>query len=146
MKKLLFFLLLLPAFANAQCLDWIGKPANNLSAMQTVIEQYLGFNLKKPYKADKGYAYYSGSSKSSMVRLTFMAKTGSKQNLISGIYISGPSAKIDKLISEYFEPQIKPCLKDKAANMLSWGNMILVHDFEGSKQNASIKTIEIRRK
>ena len=81
-----------------------------------------------------------------MVRLTFMAKTASKQNVISGIYISGPSAKIDKLISEYFEREIKPCLKDKAANMLSWGNMILVHDFEGSKQKASIKTIEIRRK
>jgi hypothetical protein len=103
-------------FTSAQCLEWIGKPANNLSQIETVVEKYLDFNLKTPYKAEKGYAYYSGNSKSSMVRLSFMKKTGSNENVINSIYISGPSAKIDKMISEYFEPTLTPCIKDKASN------------------------------
>jgi hypothetical protein len=146
MKKFSLVLFLLPAFANAQCIDWIGQSANNISAIEQVIQKYLDFDLKKPYKADKGYAYYSGSSKSSMVRLSFMKKTGSAENIINSIYISGPSAKIDRMMTEYFEPTLTPCVADKASNMFSWGNQILVHDFEGSKQNNSIKTIEIRKK
>ncbi|HEX8332621.1 MAG TPA: hypothetical protein VF622_08355 [Segetibacter sp.] len=146
MKKLFLFLFLLPAFANAQCIDWIGQPATDISAIEKVIQKYLDFDLKKPYKADKGYAYYSGNPKTSMVRLSFMKKTGSAENIINSIYISGPSSKIDRMITEYFEPTLTPCVKDKASNMFSWGNMILVHDFEGSKQNNAIKTIEIRKK
>jgi hypothetical protein len=146
MKKLFLLLSLLPVFTSAQCVDWIGQKANNLSDIEQVIQKYLDFDLKKPYKADKGYAYYSGNSKSSMVRLSFMKKTGSAENIINSIYISGPSAKIDRMITEYFEPTLAPCIKDKASNMFSWGNQILVHDFEGGKQNSSIKTIEIRKK
>jgi hypothetical protein len=146
MKKLFLFLFLLPAYANSQCVDWIGQPANNISAIEQVIQKYLDFDLKKPYKADKGYAYYSGNTKSSMVRLTFMKRTGSAENIINSIYISGPSSKIDRMISEYFEPTLAPCIKDKASNMFSWGNLVLVHGLEGSKQNNSIKTIEIRKK
>jgi hypothetical protein len=146
MKKLFLILLLVPVFTSAQCLDWIGKPANDISAVEKVIQKYLDFDLKKPYKADKGYAYYSGNSKSSMVRLSFMKKTGSAENIINSIYISGPSTKIDRMISEYFEPTLAPCIKDKASNMYSWDNLVLVHGFEGSKQSNSIKTIEIRKK
>ena len=146
MKKLFLFLFLLPAFSNAQCIDWIGKPANNLNEIESVVEKYLDFNLDKPYKSGKGYAYYSGSSNTSMVRLSFMKKAGSQDNAINSIFISGPSAKIDRMISEYFEPILAPCVKVKASNMLSWGNMILVHNFEGSYQNNSVKTIEIRKK
>ena len=145
MKKILLITLLIPALANSQCLDWMGKSSTSISEIEPVIKKYLDFNLNKPYKADKGYAYYSGSSKSSMVRFSFMKKTGSEKKVINSIYISGPSAKIDRLISEYFAPALSPCIKEKNANMFSWDNMILVYDFEGSKQNASIKTIEIRR-
>jgi hypothetical protein len=75
-----------------------------------------------------------------------MKKTGTAENIINSIYISGPSAKIDRMITEYFEPTLAPCIKEKASNMFSWGNLILVHGFEGSKESNSIKTIEIRKK
>ena len=75
-----------------------------------------------------------------------MAKSGSDEKVVNSIYISGSSAKIDNLINEYFQPTLSPCVKDKASNMFTWGNMILVHDFEGTNKANSIKTIEIRRK
>ena len=146
MKKIFILILLVPTFATAQCVDWIGRTENDLAEIETVLTKYLDFNFKKAYKLDKGYAYYNGSSKSSMVRFSFMTKGDSNEKVVSSIYMSGPSAKIDKLINEYFQPTLSPCVKDKASNMFTWGNMILVHDFEGTNKSNAIKTIEIRRK
>jgi hypothetical protein len=133
MKKL-FFILLFPCFAQAQCPQWIKGSRDSVINLFKVADQYLQFDLMKSFD----------TSQQGKIRLTdphsycILQATFYKENVFQGndlvskfttanhITIQGPTDRMDKFLNEYLMPAIEKCDTKKGPQWIYFGKTLMV--------------------